>query len=294
MRGRVSPCPASSGPGTSEAEVRRLHWHAPARQDGRVSLSGRHGAPHWQLKMARTPSQGGTVNRNFTIATPEWESAAGLRSPLYDDAYFSTAGAIAESRFVFQYRNRLPHRFLGIRNFHICEAGFGTGLNLLLAMELWETFAPRDAELVYTGVEAHPIPAGTLQEVYRPWPELSRFSDRLLSVYPEPEPGMHECRIPGTRITLRLLFDDINNLEPRILTPVDAWYLDGFAPKANPAMWSETLFSMMGKKTRPGGTFATFTSVGFVRRGLLAAGFHVEKIRGFNRKREMLRGVLHG
>ena len=37
-------------------------------------------------------------------------------------------------------------------------------------------------------------------------------------------------------------------------------------------------------------TFATFTSAGEVRRGLLAAGFEVTKQPGFGKKREMLTG----
>ena len=41
-----------------------------------------------------------------------------------------------------------------------------------------------------------------------------------------------------------------------------------------------------------GGTLATFTSAGFVRRGLQEAGFTMQKCKGFGRKREMLCGVM--
>ncbi|WP_256676104.1 MnmC family methyltransferase, partial [Pseudomonas sp. Kh13] len=39
-------------------------------------------------------------------------------------------------------------------------------------------------------------------------------------------------------------------------------------------------------------TLATFTSAGFVRRGLQDAGFTMQKCKGFGRKREMLTGVM--
>jgi tRNA 5-methylaminomethyl-2-thiouridine biosynthesis bifunctional protein len=59
-------------------------------------------------------------------------------------------------------------------------------------------------------------------------------------------------------------------------------------------MWSETVFQNMGRLSKAGTTFATFTAAGFVKRGLMTAGFEVEKVKGFGRKREMLKGVYHG
>lgn len=73
---------------------------------------------------------------------------------------------------------------------------------------------------------------------------------------------------------------------------VDAWFLDGFAPAKNPDMWTQNLFKAMARLARPGGTLATFTSAGFVRRGLQEAGFSMQKRKGFGRKREMLCGVM--
>jgi tRNA U34 5-methylaminomethyl-2-thiouridine-forming methyltransferase MnmC len=47
-------------------------------------------------------------------------------------------------------------------------------------------------------------------------------------------------------------------------------------------------------RTQPGGTFATYTAAGWVRRNLQAAGFDVEKVPGFGGKREMMRGWRPG
>lgn len=57
-------------------------------------------------------------------------------------------------------------------------------------------------------------------------------------------------------------------------------------------MWSQHLFMAMARLARPGATLATFTSAGFVRRGLQEAGFTMQKTKGFGRKREMLTGVM--
>ena len=40
------------------------------------------------------------------------------------------------------------------------------------------------------------------------------------------------------------------------------------------------------------GTCATFTAAGFVRRGLIEAGFDMKKVKGFGTKREMVAGEL--
>ena len=47
-----------------------------------------------------------------------------------------------------------------------------------------------------------------------------------------------------------------------------------------------------GTSGAPGATLATFTSAGFVRRGLQEAGFTMRKTKGFGRKRDMLVGVM--
>lgn len=226
----------------------------------------------------------------LTEALPLWEKEGLLSSPLYRDSYFSRSGAMAESRHIFLQQNRLPHRWLDKITFHVCETGFGTGLNFLLCAEFWRRFAPRDSVLQYTSIEKHPIPRGHLEAIHRAWPSLGLFSCRLLETYPPSLPGRHSLVFPDWRIRLELIFDDALMLESYLEKNVDAWFLDGFAPEANPEMWSEALFQAMGRWTAGQGTFATFTAAGFVRRALMDQGFSVERIPGFSGKREMLRG----
>ena len=73
---------------------------------------------------------------------------------------------------------------------------------------------------------------------------------------------------------------------------IDAWFLDGFAPAKNPQMWQPALFSEMARLSAPGATLGTFTSAGFVRRGLIEAGFDMQRVPGYGHKREILRGRL--
>ncbi|MEL7093309.1 MAG: tRNA (5-methylaminomethyl-2-thiouridine)(34)-methyltransferase MnmD, partial [Pseudomonadota bacterium] len=72
----------------------------------------------------------------------------------------------------------------------------------------------------------------------------------------------------------------------------DAWFLDGFSPAKNPELWGADLMAQVARHTAPGGTAATYTAAGHVRRGLEAAGFTVTRAPGFGRKRHMTKAVL--
>ena len=49
----------------------------------------------------------------------------------------------------------------------------------------------------------------------------------------------------------------------------------------------------LAEASREGATLATYTSAGWVRRGLQQAGFAVVRVPGFGRKHQMLRGAWH-
>ena len=96
-------------------------------------------------------------------------------------------------------------------------------------------------------------------------------------------------------MTLDLWLGDVHDSMPQLPAQnlADAWYLDGFAPSKNPQMWQPQLFAQMARLSQPGTTVATFTSAGLVRRGLKDAGFAVQKVKGYGRKREMSVGQFN-
>ena len=71
----------------------------------------------------------------------------------------------------------------------------------------------------------------------------------------------------------------------------NAWFLDGFSPAKNKSMWAPELMQAVFDRTAPGGTFASYTAAGWVRRNLEDAGFTVERKPGFGRKRHMIVGT---
>ncbi|MBI3441303.1 MAG: FAD-dependent 5-carboxymethylaminomethyl-2-thiouridine(34) oxidoreductase MnmC [Proteobacteria bacterium] len=194
----------------------------------------------------------------------QWSDDGGLRSLDFDDIYFQPGQGPEESHYVFLKKNRLAERFQALQddNFRIAELGFGSGLNFLLTAQLWRKTAPSSARLVYVSIEKHPVSSADLKKLYSCWPEFQEHAALLLD-------------------------RDVSDLLPELTGHFDAWYLDGFSPAKNPAMWEEKLFPLLASRTKPGGTLSTFSSAGFVRRGLQQAGFIVEKITGFGAKRDM-------
>lgn len=79
---------------------------------------------------------------------------------------------------------------------------------------------------------------------------------------------------------------------PRWDGAADAWFLDGFAPARNPELWTADLMAEVARHTAPGGTVATYTAAGHVRRALADAGFEVTRLPGYGRKRHMTAGRL--
>jgi tRNA U34 5-methylaminomethyl-2-thiouridine-forming methyltransferase MnmC len=89
-----------------------------------------------------------------------------------------------------------------------------------------------------------------------------------------------------------ILIGDARETLPAWPGRADAWFLDGFSPAKNPELWSSNLMHEVARHTAPGGTFATYTAAGHVRRALSGAGFTVTRQPGFGRKRHMSTGTL--
>ncbi|NNM52504.1 MAG: FAD-dependent 5-carboxymethylaminomethyl-2-thiouridine(34) oxidoreductase MnmC, partial [Pseudomonadales bacterium] len=143
--------------------------------------------------------------------------------------------------------------------------------------------------LIYVATELHPLTAATMEEAHRAGP-FATLAATLAAHWPIACPGLH-CIDAIPRIRLWLLLGDSTAMLSRIDLSVDAWFLDGFSPATNPAMWSPELWAQLARLSRPGTTLATYSSAGHVRRGLQDAGFEVSKRSGIGGKRESLRGI---
>ena len=199
----------------------------------------------------------------------------------FDDPYYSADNGLAETQHVFLSGNGLPERFSP--NFQIAELGFGTGLNLLVALAAWRKSGVKGI-LNFTSFEAFPLTSEQMIKAHEAFPELKNLATELASLW-------------GSTITLpdlkfNLILGDARNTLSTWPQKADAWFLDGFSPSKNPELWEPTLMANVAHHTKQGGSCATYTAAGFVRRGLQKAGFTITRSPGFGRKRHMTRGVM--
>ena len=205
-------------------------------------------------------------------------------STRFDDPYFSLSGGLAETRHVFLGGNNLPARFQP--GFHVAELGFGTGLNLLATLIAWRA-AGAGGVLHYTTFEAYPMTAADMARALAAFPDASAVAGPMLDQWAA---GKTEITLPD--LNAQVVIGDAGVTLSAWNGAADAWYLDGFSPAKNPELWADALIRDVALHTKPGGTFATYTAAGHVRRKLADAGFMVERRAGFGAKRHMSAGVL--
>ena len=227
----------------------------------------------------------------------DWDDQGRPHSRVFDDVYFSDKSGLEETRYVFLEQNRLQERFVALPvggRLVIGETGFGTGLNFLCAWQLFDQHAVAGARLHFVSVEKYPLSHADLQRALALWPELAPFAEQLLAQYIAIHQGFQRLVLDNGRVTLTLLIGDALEQLPQLDAQVDAWFLDGFAPAKNPDMWTAELFAELARLAAPGSTISTFTSTGWVRRLINAAGFKMKRTPGIGHKWEILRGEFLG
>lgn len=233
------------------------------------------------------------MTRLLTQPEIDWKDDGTPVARAAGDVYFTAGDGLGETRAVFLAGCSLPEAWSGRETFTIAETGFGTGLNFLAAWDLWrETRPSPTAFLHFVSYEGFPLTREDAARALSAWPELADLSERLIAVWPGPVRGVRHFIWPEDGVTLTLHLADISESLPDSIYHADAWFLDGFSPAKNEAMWAPDLFKWISERSVPGTPAATFTVAGAVRRGLAEAGFSVAKAPGHGRKRERLEARL--
>jgi len=214
-------------------------------------------------------------------------------STRFGDHYYSRDDGRAETRHVFLGGNGLPQRWEGRERFVIGELGFGTGLNFLETWACWREHRSPGQHLLFQSVEAFPMSEEEMQQALSAWPDLAEMAKGTFLPTDVRESPFYERQTALDVDEQTTLACHIGPAEREIasFSNADAWFLDGFSPARNPDMWSRELMQAVADRTVSGGTFASYTAAGWVRRNLQEAGFIVEKRPGFGTKRDMIAGV---
>ncbi|MFZ0023854.1 FAD-dependent 5-carboxymethylaminomethyl-2-thiouridine(34) oxidoreductase MnmC [Acinetobacter sp.] len=240
------------------------------------------------------------MSHAIQTADLDWQLVDGIDVPVskqFGDVYFSKDNGLLETRHVFLSGNDLTTRLADLKPFeYFCvgETGFGTGLNILALWQLWQQVRPDNhSHLHAISVEKFPLSKADLIRALNAWSELKPLADQLISQYPMPIAGCHRLSFPEERFSLDLWLGDAHDIFPVIekTAPVNAWFLDGFAPSCNPDMWEENVLNNIVRLSEIGTTFASFSVAGVLKRGLKNHGISISRPRGFQHKREMLKAI---
>ncbi|MGP9788380.1 tRNA (5-methylaminomethyl-2-thiouridine)(34)-methyltransferase MnmD [Roseinatronobacter sp. NSM] len=217
---------------------------------------------------------------NDQLANITWKDNQIPVATQFDDPYFSLQDGLAETQHVFLAGNRIAQR--AGPGFQIAELGFGTGLNLLATAQ---ALAGRAGPMHYTSFEAYPLHPDDMARALVAFPTLDTAP--LLAAWAQ---GARQFTLGPLHV--QVIMGDARDTLPSWTGLADAWYLDGFSPAKNPELWNDALMAQVARHTRKGGTFATYTAAGAVRRALSNAGFDVSRQKGFAHKRHMTTGIL--
>ncbi len=223
------------------------------------------------------------------------------------EAYPAQAGAWARARSVYLKGNDLPGRWRGRARHTVLETGFGLGHNFLATWSAWRRDPERCAQLFFVSVDKHPLTADDLARVHGlsqaaagahdtegdPDRDHPILAQALRSRWPELTPGLHLIHFEGDdalalapqgsdavdrpwRVSLLLAWGDVAEILPQLMLQADAFFLDGFSPERNPAMWAPGLLSRLNRLAAPGATVAAWSNTPDLRAALSQAGFALD------------------
>ena len=219
----------------------------------------------------------------------------------YDDRYFDVFNALEEAKHIYIQGSGFNEIFSamgpGSNEFRIGETGFGAGRVLIALLDFLDNCGLTNMAITYNTVELHPVTFERMAAILGGFrTEAGQLIDELVAAYSRVEisrPGWHRMQLtrPFGVLTLNLWIGEALEMLHALTNPCDAWFLDGHGPKKNPSIWRHELLMSIGEKTVTGGTCATYTVAGDVRRSLASAGFSVEQRSGFGGKKAVLKGI---
>ena len=218
------------------------------------------------------------------IVFPEinWRDEIVPFSKRFNDLYYSLENGFQETRHVFLDANNIPKRFCN--GFKIAELGFGTGLNFLTTLLEWQRFGAK-GRFHFTSFEAYPMRKEDVARALGNFQILTPLTGEFCKKW---SILLEHGSLVMPDVTLTLVIGDARKTVPAWQSCADCWYLDGFSPIKNPELWDSELLQNVYRHTKAGGTASTYTAAGFVRRNLKKAGFSVDRVSGYGRKREMI------
>ena len=147
---------------------------------------------------------------------------------------------------------RSPRAGAARERFVVLETGFGLGNNFLATWAAWRADPERCRQLHFVSIEAVAADARRPSRRSTRDPSLAPLAAELARHWPPLTCNLHRIVLDDGGVELLLAFGAVDAWLPQLVADVDAFFLDGFAPARNPAMWDARLFKAMARLAAPG------------------------------------------
>lgn len=208
----------------------------------------------------------------------------------FDDFYFNDKQGLEESRFIYSEAFEFNEK----ESFVVAELGFGIGLNFFLTLQRFLRAKKRPKRLFYVSLEGFYIEAEKLREIYQKLGFYKEFKENLegfLRFYPKAKEGIY--RFYFKDCFLDLVFSEASQGLKELDFKADVWFLDGFAPAKNEAMFDDFVIKEVARLSKIGTQICTFSASSTLQKRLKAYNFELELTKGFA-KRQMIRAFFKG
>jgi tRNA U34 5-methylaminomethyl-2-thiouridine-forming methyltransferase MnmC len=223
-----------------------------------------------------------------------------------NETYHSRHGANSESEHVYigmgllqlsdlLFTGDFPEK----EKISIFEMGFGTGLNAFLTSKVpVSDHRGKEYKVEYTGVDSAPLNLDIQTEYMKALDLSNEDRSHFNTIAEEQWIPMDDLEEGGykrlnPRFGFRKIESDIRDYlgdrYERKLASYDLVFWDAFGPKKQSELWDKWIFKRMYDMMSDCSMLVTYSAATAVQKGLLEAGFQLEKIPGPPNKREMLR-----
>ena len=216
----------------------------------------------------------------------------------FTDPHFSLQQAEAECQQIFLKGSQISQRWQQKDYFHIAEIGFSTGMNFLTTAKQWQQ-QNRTKHLVFSSIEARPLPGDQLQQLYQYLGISSALADQLLAQYPDRLKGLQRIHFDDAKIQLDLYWGDTEEIISELEFSADAWFLNSPTRNETTSVYNPKLSRELFRLTGIGGHLVSIhrtddDSKQQIQTNLEAAGFEITRQAGLGTYRAALHGIKHG
>ncbi|TVQ65584.1 MAG: hypothetical protein EA360_09060 [Balneolaceae bacterium] len=211
-----------------------------------------------------------------------------LFSEQFSQHYHNPNGAVAESLHLFFETTGMITDIQNQKPLRLFETGFGTGLNLLLFVNLLEIYGYRSNAQLYS-IEAWPVTSKTARQFsFGKHESLNRFKPVLNNIFSTVSSGWNRFEVTAN-CTLNLYIGTLADffLDETEIGLVDYFLHDPFSPEVNAELWQAEVFREFHSMASSRAVLGTYCAASSARAAMASAGWFVARAPGALGKREM-------